>query len=184
MNVGIETLPARPGGFRPERYIVKLLGPQSQSKRHAHVLQAKQEPQVGPDMADDEIATEGVATTYEDEDTSPTTDKELRGWYFYGIAAEAFAVCGPGSFLPVALEQLARENGVLWSDRSTPCLDASKGDSQRLLAARAEGDSDQCVINVLGADITTASFAMYTFSLAVFVQAVALISFSSVADYG
>jgi len=26
------------------------------------------------------------------------------------------------SFLPVTLEQLARENGVLYSDRTTPCM--------------------------------------------------------------
>jgi MFS transporter, UMF1 family len=121
---------------------------------------------------------------YPEEDVSPTSNKELRGWYFYGIAAEAFAVCGPGSFLPVALEQLARENGVLWSDRSTPCVDANQASSSGRLMARADGGNDQCVVNIMGAEITTASFAMYTFSLAVFIQAVALISFSSVADFG
>lgn len=139
-------------------------------------------------MEDDETPAGPARRRYEDEDVSPTTGKELRGWYFYGIAAEAFAVCGPGSFLPVALEQLARENGVLWSDRSTPCVapPTGAGDStaRRHLTARADGANDQCVVNVLGAEITTASFAMYTFSLAVFIQALALISFSSVADYG
>jgi MFS transporter, UMF1 family len=130
------------------------------------------------------LATRVVSRTprYPEEDLSPTSDKELRGWYFYGIAAEVFAVCGPGSFLPVALEQLARENGVLWSDRTTPCTSSA---ASRLLLSRAvkEG-SDQCLIRVFGAEMTTASFAMYTFSLAVFIQAIALISFSSVADYG
>jgi MFS transporter, UMF1 family len=120
---------------------------------------------------------------YPDEDLSPTTDKELRGWYFYGIAAEVFAVCGPGSFLPVALEQLARENGVLWSDRTTPCTSGPTA-SRLLLSRAAKEGADQCLIRILGAEMTTASFAMYTFSLAVFIQAVALISFSSVADYG
>lgn len=33
---------------------------------------------------------------YDGEDTSPTTQKELLGWYSYGIAAEVFAVCGVG----------------------------------------------------------------------------------------
>jgi UMF1 family MFS transporter len=42
----------------------------------------------------------------------------------------------------------------------------------------------QCVIRVFGTEITTASFAMYTFSVAVFIQAVALVSFSAVADHG
>ena len=33
---------------------------------------------------------------YDNEDTSPTTERELRGWYAYGIAAEVFAVAGVG----------------------------------------------------------------------------------------
>ena len=34
--------------------------------------------------------------TYEGEDTSPTTSREIWGWYCYGLAAEIFAVCGVG----------------------------------------------------------------------------------------
>jgi UMF1 family MFS transporter len=33
---------------------------------------------------------------YEGEDTSPTTKRELKGFYAYGVAAEVFAVCGVG----------------------------------------------------------------------------------------
>lgn len=36
---------------------------------------------------------------YPGEDTTPTSDRELRGWYSYGIAAEVFAVVGVGEFL-------------------------------------------------------------------------------------
>ncbi len=35
---------------------------------------------------------------YEGEDLSPTTTRELRGFYAYGLAAEVFAVCGVGTF--------------------------------------------------------------------------------------
>jgi UMF1 family MFS transporter len=45
-------------------------------------------------------------------------------------------------------------------------------------------ENGQCVIRVFGTEVTTASFAMYTFSVAVFVQALVLVSFSSVADHG
>jgi UMF1 family MFS transporter len=45
-------------------------------------------------------------------------------------------------------------------------------------------DNDQCVVSMFGLQINTASFAMYTFSLAVLVQALTLISFSALADYG
>jgi UMF1 family MFS transporter len=35
---------------------------------------------------------------YLEEDTSPTTSRELNGWYSYAIAAEVFAVVGAGEF--------------------------------------------------------------------------------------
>ena len=35
---------------------------------------------------------------YEGEDVSPTTSRELRGFYAYGLTAEIFAVCGVGEF--------------------------------------------------------------------------------------
>lgn len=126
---------------------------------------------------------------YEGEDTSETTDRELRGWYIYGLAAEVFAVCGVGSFLPVTLEQLAKENAVLWSDKTTSCMTKPPQEETsaaviRLLARAGERDDTQCIIRLFGAEITTSSFAMYTFSLAVFVQALAFVSFSAVADHG
>ena len=94
-----------------------------------------------------------------------------------------------GSFVPVTLEQLAREGGVLWSDKKTPCIAKTAGKGAAALAARlltrvTSTDNNQCVVHVLGAELTTSSFAMYTFSLAVFTQALALVSFSSIADHG
>jgi len=125
------------------------------------------------------------AKRYEAEDTTPTTEKELRGWYSYGIAAEVFAVCGVGSFLPVTLEQLARETGVLRSDRVTPCVTYSSSAASRLLGRAADHQgNDQCLIHIFGSDVSTGSFAMYTFSIGVFVQALVLVSFSAFADHG
>lgn len=54
----------------------------------------------------------------------------------------------------------------------------------RLMTRDSTSKNNQCVINVFGAEITTSSFAMYTFSIAVFIQALALVSFSAVADRG
>ncbi|TIA14516.1 MFS general substrate transporter [Aureobasidium pullulans] len=128
---------------------------------------------------------------YENEDVTPTSDRELKGWYAYGLAAEVFAVAGVGSFLPVTLEQLAKERGVLRSDHVTPCVKPKSvaAEAQHLLlraVSRATNDKNesQCVIQPFGKDISTASFAMYTFSIAVLVQAIVLISFSSFADHG
>jgi len=41
----------------------------------------------------------GRQPRYENEDTSPTSRRELMGWYCYGIAAEVFAVCGVGMYI-------------------------------------------------------------------------------------
>ncbi|KGO76008.1 Major facilitator superfamily domain, general substrate transporter [Penicillium italicum] len=112
---------------------------------------------------------------YAGEDTTPTSRREILGWYSYGIAAEVFAVCGVGSFLPLTLEQLARERGTLQISR-LPCVGASAGNS-------TSAENGQCVVPVFGLEINTASFAMYTFSLAVLIQALTLISFSALADY-
>jgi len=98
-----------------------------------------------------------------------------------------------GSFLPVTLEQLSRENGVLWNDKTTPCTsktqvkiaDAVNATVVGLLTRDHKGrDDNSCVVFPFGIEMTTASFAMYTFSLAVLIQAVSLVSFSSVADHG
>jgi UMF1 family MFS transporter len=45
-------------------------------------------------------------------------------------------------------------------------------------------DDNQCIVHLFGTDINTSSFALYTFSLAVMVQTLSLISMSAIADYG
>lgn len=84
------------------------------------------------------------------------------------------------------MEQLARENGVFFSDRTKPCVDHSASEKLRLRADNGQktGDSEQCMVKFLGKDMSTSSFAMYTFSAAVLLQAVVLICFSSFADHG
>ena len=92
------------------------------------------------------------------QDVRPTSRKELMGWYSYAWAAEVFVVCGIGSFIPVTLEQLARENGVLLSDESIPCTDTSQ-DLSGIFGLPGE-QVGQCVVYILGTRINTASFAM------------------------
>ncbi|KAF2674265.1 autophagy-related protein 22-1 [Microthyrium microscopicum] len=124
---------------------------------------------------------EETSTRWTGKDSRPTTQKELWGWYSCGLAAEVFAVCGVGSFLPVTLEQLARENGVLLSDKKTPCVQFNTALQTRGLARR---DDNQCVISVLGHEVNSSSFALYSFSLAILVQTLVLISIGAIADYG
>ncbi|KAL3457734.1 autophagy-related protein 22-like protein [Aspergillus heterothallicus] len=139
-------------------------------------------------MQDDE-ATEPnlLRPQYPGDDTRPTSRKELAGWYSYGWAAEVFTVCAMGSFLPITLEQMARENGVLFSDKTTPCTvtwHASEFLQMTSSVDTTAAISSQCVVYILGAEINTASFAMYTFSASVLVQAFIIISMSGAADHG
>ena len=130
--------------------------------------------------------------SYPGEDTRPTSTQELLGWYSYGWAAEVFVVCGVGSFIPITLEQLARERGVLLSDETVSCSAGFKTTlpaKATLLYRAAEAstpraDKGQCIINFLGTNINTASFAMYTFSISVLIQALVIISMSGAADHG
>ncbi|KAK8050062.1 Autophagy- protein 22 [Apiospora phragmitis] len=111
---------------------------------------------------------------YPGEDTRPTTGKELAGWYMYAFAAETYMICA--SFIPILLESLARDNGVLLSDRKTPCPSSD--------TKHPKGEESQCIVNVIGIEINTASFTMYTFSISVLLQALLVVSISCAADHG
>ncbi|EUC51056.1 hypothetical protein COCMIDRAFT_80448 [Bipolaris oryzae ATCC 44560] len=120
---------------------------------------------------------------YEGEDTSPTTPRELKGWYAYPIAAE-LSVHHTGAFLPVLLEQLARENGVFFSDPSRPCVSHSTSSRRASEKEAAPASSEQCMVTYLGMQMSTSSLALYTSSAAVLLQALVLVCLSSFADYG
>lgn len=92
-----------------------------------------------------------------------------------------------GSFLPITLEQLARDRGVLLSDKKTPCVPNFAPPSNQTLGvsiAAPRKATAACVVYILGAEINTASFAMYTFSISVLVQSLLIISMSGAADHG
>lgn len=128
--------------------------------------------------------------SYPGEDTRPTSTRELLGFYTYSFAAEVFVVCGLGAFIPITLEDLARASpsAVLASDHSKSCKPhgiegpspiwyAFGGDTSHRKGA-------QCVFLVLGLEVNTASFAMYTFSISVLIQALVVVTMSGAADHG
>lgn len=125
---------------------------------------------------------------YPGEDTRPTSRKELLGFYTYGFAAEVFVVCGLGAFIPITLEDLARASAtaVLAHDHSKPCKVTTIDipDAAPDIRSVAKHGGAQCVVTVLGTEINTASFAMYTFSLSVLLQALLVVTMSGAADHG
>jgi UMF1 family MFS transporter len=94
-----------------------------------------------------------------------------------------------GSFIPITLEQLARERGVLLSDKTKPCsasfhVDHPGLNTTSIFHRAPPKEAGQCVVHILGVEINTASFAMYTFSISVLIQALLIISMSGAADHG
>lgn len=93
-------------------------------------------------------------------------------------------MCGITSFIPICLEQLARDRGVLASDGTTPCRTGPVLPDPPTLHPSAAPDNGQCVVYLLGMEINTASFAMYTFSVSVLFQALVIVSMAGAADHG
>jgi UMF1 family MFS transporter len=129
--------------------------------------------------------------SYDGEDTRPTSRKELAGFYAYSFAAEVFVICGLGAFIPIILEDLARgsPSAVLASDPTKSCK--TRVDIPEVAAtlyAFGNGSrkhvNNQCVFRLLGLEINTASFAMYTFSISVLLQALVVVTMSGAADHG
>ena len=65
-------------------------------------------------------------------------------WYSYAFAAEVFSACALAIFLPITLEQMAREVGFVAPDLTVPC--------------RASEEGVICKAKVLGSWVDTASF--------------------------
>lgn len=135
-----------------------------------------------------EDPAESAHPAYPGEDTRPTSRRELLGFYTYGFAAEVFVVCGLGAFVPITLEELARASptAVRADDHSRPCQTRSIAflDPSVSTFSKSNASSKQCVINVSGTEINTASFAMYTFSISVLLQALVVVTMSGAADHG
>ncbi|CAM9020065.1 unnamed protein product [Wickerhamomyces anomalus] len=51
-----------------------------------------------------------------------TTKTEIFGWCLYSWAAEPFIVSAVSTYVPLLLEQFARENGVRLDNHLIPCL--------------------------------------------------------------
>jgi UMF1 family MFS transporter len=122
---------------------------------------------------------------YPGEDTRPTSRKELLGFYTYSFAAEVFVVCGLGAFIPITLEELARASSTaVLADHSGPCKPKGIEVGHTPREAGPSHGATQCVFKVFGTEVNTASFAMYTFSVSVLLQALLVVTMSGAADHG
>lgn len=95
-------------------------------------------------------------------------NRNIKGWYYYCFSSEPFIVSAVSTYVPLLLEQFARINGVKLHDHNAAC----------------EATDDKCVLPIFNGKwfIDTSSFALYTFSLSVFFQALLVVSVSGIVD--
>ncbi|KIM61007.1 hypothetical protein SCLCIDRAFT_93871, partial [Scleroderma citrinum Foug A] len=97
--------------------------------------------------------------------------RQLLGWLSYAFASEVFVVVSLTLFLPICLEQFARDNGYLRPDYVKPCI-----------SSQSNGDTERCAVKIGWAWIDTASFSLYVYSISVALQALMVVSMGSIAD--
>ncbi|CAL1702568.1 unnamed protein product [Somion occarium] len=100
--------------------------------------------------------------------------RQLRGWLSYAFASEVFVIVSLTLFLPICLEQFARDNGYLLPDRTVPCSTVQPLDAS---------EDRRCVVKLGWLWIDTASFSLYVNSLSVALQALTVISMGGIADH-
>ncbi|KAF7416303.1 Autophagy protein 22 [Pleurotus ostreatus] len=92
--------------------------------------------------------------------------KQLWGWLSYAFASEVFVIVSLTLFLPICLEQFARDNGYQLPDMTEQCL-----------------ESTRCVVRIGWMWVDTASFSLYVNSISVALQALTVISMGGIADH-
>lgn len=140
----------------------------------------------------------------------PTTNSEIFGWCLYSWATEPFIVSAVSTYVPLLLEQFARDSGVLENDHSKSCKPtpieplppAGPGAHNQtssvgqlaaggayMLMRRWEAHEEAskkagCVVEVFGRYVDPSSFTLYVFSFSVFLQTLVVISITGFADKG
>ncbi|KAI0643345.1 autophagy-type protein 22 [Trametes meyenii] len=102
--------------------------------------------------------------------------KHLRGWFSYAFASEVFVIVSLTLFLPICLEQFARDNGYLLPDKTQPCNTTTTSPSVDIEDAR-------CVVKLAWLWVDSASFSLYVYSASVALQALTVISMGGIADH-
>ncbi|KAI0084534.1 autophagy-type protein 22 [Irpex rosettiformis] len=108
--------------------------------------------------------------------------RHLRGWLSYAFASEVFVIVSLTLFLPICLEQFARDNGYLLPDKTVPCTTIPSGPPIERRDSLAE-DEQRCVVKLGWLWIDSASFSLYVNSISVALQALTVVSMGNIADH-
>ncbi|KAG0347572.1 Autophagy protein 22 [Podila humilis] len=109
-----------------------------------------------------------------------TTTREIWSWYSYAFASEAYVALT--NFIPITLAELATEQGHLFGT-DQPCRPPPNATSIAMMDEPTP-DKPRCMISFGSWEVDTASFVLYLTSLAVFLQALSVVSVGALADHG
>ncbi|KAH9812929.1 autophagy-related protein 22-like protein [Melampsora americana] len=110
--------------------------------------------------------------------------KDLWGFYSYSFASEIFSIVAVSLFLPITLEQFARDNGFRYPDHHLPCQASSKPIIKTFnQTIPMSTQPPVCEVHLFGRWVDTASFPLYVFSISVAIQAVLVCSLGDAADH-
>ena len=117
-------------------------------------------------------------------------------------SSEVFVVVSLTLFLPICLEQFARDNGFLLPDRIHPCSSLKIPSTNSTETSQVLEEEARCVVKIGWAWIDSASFryafiflsiqagrvkenlrSLYIYSISVALQAITVISMGGIADH-
>ncbi|KAH9817921.1 autophagy-related protein 22-like protein [Melampsora americana] len=109
---------------------------------------------------------------------------DLWGFYSYSFASEIFSIVAVSLFLPITLEQFARDNGFQYPDHHLPCQASSKPIIKSFnQTIPMSTQPPVCEVHLFGRWFDTASFPLYVFSISVAIQAILVCSLGDAADH-
>ncbi|KAG0139734.1 hypothetical protein CROQUDRAFT_54301 [Cronartium quercuum f. sp. fusiforme G11] len=103
--------------------------------------------------------------------------RHLWGFYCYSMASEIYSIAALSLFMPITLEQFARDNGYLFPLHQERC-DVSSGSKKTQSSIPTI-----CEVHLLGRWFDTSSFPLYVVSISVAIQAVLVCSLGDAADH-
>ncbi|POW09917.1 hypothetical protein PSHT_08911 [Puccinia striiformis] len=112
-------------------------------------------------------------------------NRHLWGFYCYSIASEIYSIVSTTLFLPIVLEQFARDNARVYPEYIEPC----PGSRSASMDQKSKTGSDEerlsavvCKTKILGGWVNTSVFPLFISSFTIAVLALLIISMSSPAD--
>lgn len=157
------------------------------SKKHEEKVSQTEHHEEEEDEENDQIESIPMLNSHQSNQIkllqSKKPSKDLWGFYCYSFASEIFSIVAVSLFLPITLEQFARDNGFQYPDHTLPCQASSDSQNNPSINVSEALKESVCEVKLMGKWFDTASFPLYVFSISVAIQAVLVCSLGDSADH-